>query len=220
LAGTLVSSLHRLKDIDNKDGAFFVFGDISVKIPGTFRLHFTMYEFQPAMNEFQFIQETTSNRFEVVLPKDFKGLEESTYLSRAFSDQGVRLRLRKEARGMMSNKRGYPTETESTPQATIAPSYEYQAPKKRREDFVDSPVTPASNAPLMMQTYAPPPSTIQHYQLQNPYPASYSRLPQPSPHQSFQYNPLSYAGTFEHIEGEGDGTGTVPWQGGRVCGGV
>jgi hypothetical protein len=37
----------------------------------------------------------------VLLPKDFKGMDESTYLSRAFSDQGVRLRLRKEPRAMM-----------------------------------------------------------------------------------------------------------------------
>ena len=37
----------------------------------------------------------------VLPPKDFKGMEESTYLSRAFSDQGVRLRLRKEPRAMM-----------------------------------------------------------------------------------------------------------------------
>ena len=32
----------------------------------------------------------------VVAAKDFHGMEESSYLSRAFSDQGVRLRLRKE----------------------------------------------------------------------------------------------------------------------------
>lgn len=35
-------------------------------------------------------------------------MEESTYLSRAFSDQGVRLRLRKEPRAMMGNKRPFP----------------------------------------------------------------------------------------------------------------
>ncbi|CAG5141084.1 uncharacterized protein ALTATR162_LOCUS860 [Alternaria atra] len=148
LAGTLVSSLHRLKDVDNKDGGFFVFGDISVKIQGSYRLHFTMYEFQPSSSEFQFLNSATSERFDVVLPKDFKGLEESTYLSRAFSDQGVRLRLRKEARGMMSNKRGYPTDTESTSQAPIAPSYEFQSSKRRKEDYIDSPVTPSS-APRM-----------------------------------------------------------------------
>jgi hypothetical protein len=62
LAGTLVSSLHRLKDVDNKgrlwhrmltpkkiftnilDGGFFVFGDVSVKQQGTFRLHFSLFE--------------------------------------------------------------------------------------------------------------------------------------------------------------------------------
>ena len=61
LAGTLVSSLHRLKDIDNsglsrqfprrwlladdqKDGGFFVFGDLSVKIEGEFRLKFSLFE--------------------------------------------------------------------------------------------------------------------------------------------------------------------------------
>lgn len=62
LAGSLVSSLHRLKDVDNKgdldlkphsrhiltdiysDGGFFVFGDISVKVQGTFRLHFSLFD--------------------------------------------------------------------------------------------------------------------------------------------------------------------------------
>lgn len=38
LAGTLVSSLHRLKDVDtqNQDGGFFVFADLSVKIEGIY----------------------------------------------------------------------------------------------------------------------------------------------------------------------------------------
>lgn len=66
LAGTLVSSLHRLKDIDNNgmltvfpasvspgksvrlthkaDGGFFVFGDLSVKVEGEYRLKFNLFE--------------------------------------------------------------------------------------------------------------------------------------------------------------------------------
>lgn len=62
LAGTLVSSLHRLKDVDNTgesiislreaadiahspaDGGFFVFPDLSVKIEGEFRLRFSLFE--------------------------------------------------------------------------------------------------------------------------------------------------------------------------------
>jgi hypothetical protein len=39
-----------------------------------------------------------SNPLLVVLPKDFKGLSKSTFMSRSFSDQGVRIRLRKEPR--------------------------------------------------------------------------------------------------------------------------
>lgn len=44
LAGSLVSSLHRLKDHNNKDGGFFVFGDISIKVQGTFRLKFSLFD--------------------------------------------------------------------------------------------------------------------------------------------------------------------------------
>ena len=62
LAGTLVSSLHRLKDVDNLgtswcrtpllpslltliiDGGFFVFGDLSVKVEGEYRLRFSLFE--------------------------------------------------------------------------------------------------------------------------------------------------------------------------------
>ncbi len=63
LAGTLVSSLHRLKDVDNSgrslpryithrsttdvaipDGGFFVFGDLSVKVEGEYRLRFSLFE--------------------------------------------------------------------------------------------------------------------------------------------------------------------------------
>ena len=57
----MVSSLHRLKDVDNMgmtcwkslptefakplvDGGFFVFSDLSVKIEGEFRLQFSLYE--------------------------------------------------------------------------------------------------------------------------------------------------------------------------------
>lgn len=45
-----------------------------------------------------FVRSIVSSPFRVVGQKEFKGLSESTHLSRAFSDQGVRLRLRKEPR--------------------------------------------------------------------------------------------------------------------------
>ncbi|KAF2706330.1 hypothetical protein K504DRAFT_386056 [Pleomassaria siparia CBS 279.74] len=101
LAGSLVSSLHRLKDGDNKDGGFFVFGDISVKTTGIFRLQFSLFDLHKDTHDVLYLGSIISDAFRVMLPKDFKGMEESTYISRAFSDQGVRLRLRKEPRAIM-----------------------------------------------------------------------------------------------------------------------
>ncbi|KAE8451549.1 hypothetical protein EG329_003622 [Mollisiaceae sp. DMI_Dod_QoI] len=103
LAGTLVSSLHRLKDTNNSDGAFFVFGDLSVKVEGVFRLQFNLYQMQGA--ECIHITSIVSDRFPVHSAKNFTGMAESTFLTRTFSDQGVRLRLRKEPRTLL-RKRG------------------------------------------------------------------------------------------------------------------
>ncbi|KAF9579694.1 hypothetical protein BGW38_003944, partial [Lunasporangiospora selenospora] len=94
LAGTVVSSLHRLKDVDNSDGGFFVFGDMSVRIEGRFRLRFTLFE----LVEGQVVQimSTVSDPMTVFPGKSFPGMAESTFLSRSFSDQGVRIRTRKD----------------------------------------------------------------------------------------------------------------------------
>ena len=63
IIGQNVSSLHRLKDINNKgeeacqprheirrlihasDGGFFVFGDISCRKTGTYRMQFNLFDF-------------------------------------------------------------------------------------------------------------------------------------------------------------------------------
>nr|ARH19412.1 VosA [Curvularia lunata] len=174
MAGTLVSSLHRLKDVDNKDGAFFIFGDISIKVQGWYRLRFTLYELQPTfitlpelpgyqgidpsemLGTYQCLGHAYSEKFQVVPPKDFKGLEESTYLSRAFSDQGVRLRLRKEARGMMSNKRSIGGDSDQPPIA-----------KKRREDSVESANPLMPNFTYGISPY-PQPQYLQTQPLQTP----------------------------------------------------
>ena len=103
LAGTLVSSLHRLKDSDNTDGAFFVFGDLSVRVEGKFRLQFDLYEMRDT--ECFHVKSVQSDPFTVHSTKGFPGMTESTFLTRSFSDQGVRLRLRKEPRSLL-RKRG------------------------------------------------------------------------------------------------------------------
>ncbi|OJJ48318.1 hypothetical protein ASPZODRAFT_14462 [Penicilliopsis zonata CBS 506.65] len=97
LAGTSVSSLHHLKDLDNTDGGFFVFGDLSIRISGEFRLKFTLFEIQNDSIVTN-LKSIISEPFTVSLPKSFPGMAESTLLSKSFADQGVKLRLRKQPR--------------------------------------------------------------------------------------------------------------------------
>ncbi|KAF6221433.1 hypothetical protein HO133_002289 [Letharia lupina] len=106
LAGTLVSSLHRLKDVDNTDGGFFVFPDLSVKIEGDFRLRFSLFEM--GKTRVSYIKSVTSSPFTVFTPRAFPGMSESTFLSRSFGDQGVKLRIRKEPRVL--GKRSAPSD--------------------------------------------------------------------------------------------------------------
>ncbi|KAG0276629.1 hypothetical protein BGZ95_007273 [Linnemannia exigua] len=94
LAGTVVSSLNRLKDVDNSDGGFFVFGDMSARIEGRFRLRFTLFEL--VEGQVVHVMSISSNPVTVHSSKSFPGMCESTFLSRSFSDQGVRIRIRKD----------------------------------------------------------------------------------------------------------------------------
>ncbi|KAK0672036.1 velvet factor-domain-containing protein [Cercophora samala] len=107
LAGTVVSSLYNLKDTDNSQGGFFVFGDLSVKREGSFRLEFTLFELRSQTRDCWQLSSCISHTFQVYANKTFPGLQESTFLTRTFSDQGVRLRLRKDSRTVVqSRKRG------------------------------------------------------------------------------------------------------------------
>ncbi len=107
LAGSLVSSLHRLKDgtdpDNNRDAAYFIFPDISVKLEGTYYLRFDLYEIRDTTCIY--ISSVTSDSFRVFEPKSWPGMGESTSLTRMFADQGVRIRLRKEPRTLLK-KRG------------------------------------------------------------------------------------------------------------------
>src|SRR5690349_13463277 len=78
LAGTVVSSLNRLKDVDNSDGGFFVFGDISVRIEGRFCLRFTLFEL--IERQVVHVMTSISNPMTVHSSKTFPGVLESTFL--------------------------------------------------------------------------------------------------------------------------------------------
>ncbi|KAG2185383.1 hypothetical protein INT44_002174 [Umbelopsis vinacea] len=103
LAGQVVSAMYKLKDIDNQDGAYCVFGDLSVKAEGEFRLKFTLFKIQDAkvINIISII----SSSFMTYAAKAYPGAMEPTFLSRSFYDQGARIRIRKENSLHVSHKR-------------------------------------------------------------------------------------------------------------------
>ncbi|KAJ3027728.1 UNVERIFIED_CONTAM: hypothetical protein HDU68_003261, partial [Siphonaria sp. JEL0065] len=101
--GSIVSSLYRLRDLDNKDGAFFVFPDLSVRMEGSYRLKFSLFEI--INTEMYYCTSIISNPFNVYSAKKFPGMEESTFLSKAFAEQGLKIRIRKELRVRKAVKR-------------------------------------------------------------------------------------------------------------------
>ncbi|KAK5113853.1 hypothetical protein LTR62_003237 [Meristemomyces frigidus] len=131
IIGASSSSLHRLKDTDNRDGGFFVFGDISIKQLGKYRLRFNLFN-NDRSGDVQFITSVESAPFTVFTQKEFPGIRESSVLSRTFSDQGVRLRLRKEARPTGSKKRNYETVESTSERSQDGGDFDYNLPDAMR----------------------------------------------------------------------------------------
>ncbi|CAJ2505603.1 Uu.00g129970.m01.CDS01 [Anthostomella pinea] len=108
MSGQMVSSLHRLKDPSNQEGAFFIFGDLTIRSEGHYVIRFELLQFEVGGDELGFVDHITSitsRPFQVHAGKAFPGMQESTFLTRSFSDQGVRLRLRKDSRQIVNRKR-------------------------------------------------------------------------------------------------------------------
>ena len=93
------------------EAGYFLFPDLSVRHEGRYKLAFTLYEETkepadfdvedgdpPETQHFAFRMEIESEPFTVYSAKKFPGLTESTSLSRNLSDQGVRVRIRRDVR--------------------------------------------------------------------------------------------------------------------------
>ncbi|CAH1762037.1 5566_t:CDS:10, partial [Entrophospora sp. SA101] len=123
--GSVVSSLYHLKDTDNSDAGFFVFPDLSVRMEGTYRLKLSLFEI--IGYEIYHCKSIFSDVFIVYSAKRFPGMEESTFLSRSFADQGLKIRIRKEIR--IRRLFGYP-------------GYHRQIPWHERPDYLQDPHYP------------------------------------------------------------------------------
>ncbi|KAL0941998.1 developmental regulator [Colletotrichum truncatum] len=144
LHGTTVSSLHKLKDSAGMEGGFFVFGDISVKTEGYYKLRFFLYE----MRDLEAVMCTSieSSRFQVHTQRTFPGMTESTMLTRQFSDQGVRLRLRKDSRVVTNRKRNIQRAMDSD-QKRGRLDYEEQFQVKRQRQNMEVVTTMGMQSP-------------------------------------------------------------------------
>ncbi|KAJ4513780.1 hypothetical protein HRR75_004361 [Exophiala dermatitidis] len=98
LFGTLTSSLHRVKMQDSRDHGVFVYGDLHIKFAGVFKLRITLFEMRQR-GESMFsakLASSISEPFEIRASRVPSPLRESTALSKALADAGVKLRIRKE----------------------------------------------------------------------------------------------------------------------------
>ncbi|KAI9700017.1 MAG: hypothetical protein M1836_002551 [Candelina mexicana] len=76
---------------------------------GDFRLKFTLFEM--LKDKVVNLNSIMTDTFTVFAVKNFPGMSESTFISRSFGDQGVRLRIRKEPRTLLGKR---PTSSDDT----------------------------------------------------------------------------------------------------------
>ncbi|KAJ2720270.1 hypothetical protein GGI07_004708 [Coemansia sp. Benny D115] len=100
--GSLASSAHHVRGLDDKRGCFFCFPDIRVRYPGRFRLRFTLIKLHTAEAEssepISVLKHAFSDPFIVYTAKDFPGVDESTALSKKLNLQGVGIPIRNKGR--------------------------------------------------------------------------------------------------------------------------
>ncbi|CAO0791005.1 unnamed protein product [Mucor circinelloides] len=138
LSGQTVSSMYKLKDIDNHDGAFFIFGDLSVKVEGSFRLKLSLFEI--TTTGAVCLQSIFTSPFVVYPAKKFPGMLDSTFLSRSFSDQGARIRIRKENRAQVPSN-------SSTATTSVSALSRKRKLEIQTEQYILCAPSPASTAP-------------------------------------------------------------------------
>ncbi|BEI89529.1 uncharacterized protein CcaverHIS019_0208910 [Cutaneotrichosporon cavernicola] len=127
-AGDVIQTPERLRHMDGTPGALCIFAKLSVRLPGPFRLKFTLYETSPdGLSE---ICDTVSEGFEVYSPKQFKGMHESTPLTRHLATQGLKVKIRQgnDSQGKGGNKRRASSNSQFSRQQQRSPGSDVLSP--------------------------------------------------------------------------------------------
>ncbi|KAF2669652.1 hypothetical protein BT63DRAFT_425332 [Microthyrium microscopicum] len=104
LIGSLAVSAAKLKDERGEMGIWFVLQDLSVRQEGKFRLRFAFVSVAncdknaPTAGAAPILATCFSDTFTVYSAKKFPGVIESTALSKAFAQQGVKIPIRKDVK--------------------------------------------------------------------------------------------------------------------------
>lgn len=105
LIGNSVAVAQLLKDDKGVEGIFFVFQDLSVRTEAIFRLKASFVDLGDPQSENGISKSTAkilatvlSDTFTVYSAKKFPGVVESTALSRAFAQQGIKIPIRKDTK--------------------------------------------------------------------------------------------------------------------------
>jgi hypothetical protein len=100
LKGQRVATPIIAKDVNDKEGCFFCFPDLSCRLQGRYRLRFVLIRVNPTSlhvgGSSPIVAEVTSDIFSVYTAKDFPGMQSSSALTRALKLQGCNLQLRKD----------------------------------------------------------------------------------------------------------------------------
>jgi hypothetical protein len=103
LIGSLAVPASKLTDQNHETGIWFVFQDLSVRTEGNFCLKFTFVDVNdpenhghPTKRQSPILATVFSQTFQVYSAKKFPGVIESTELSKAFAQQGVKIPIRKD----------------------------------------------------------------------------------------------------------------------------
>ncbi|ORX63291.1 hypothetical protein K493DRAFT_311450 [Basidiobolus meristosporus CBS 931.73] len=97
LIGCTVSSSYQLRHMDGNPGVFFLFPDLSVRVEGKYRLRFSLWDIMRTWKEGHnyMLTHVYSEPFTVYPPRSFPGMADVTPLSDWFSNQGMKLSLRR-----------------------------------------------------------------------------------------------------------------------------
>ncbi|KAF8880474.1 velvet factor-domain-containing protein [Mucidula mucida] len=185
--GAVVSSLHILKDPENgqRRGGFFVFPDLGVRAEGKYRLKCTLYEVVDS--ELVYRNHIFSSVFEVYQSRKFPGMQKSTPLSCSFSEQGIKIWIRKNVRerrvpALDRSPRIVEAQVPKPPRKRARVDQEEDVKKKTERIDKSERHTPMLESPSVLYVAPPTPSISDTF----PLPPGYAAPPSPHQHRRDQ----------------------------------